>query len=445
MNRCTPQLINSQWLAHFERCNKLIVGFSGGLDSTVLLHALASHSLLHKKIVAVHINHGISPHAFVWQTHCEQFCHRLGTDFIVEAVQFDRSANIEERARIARYAVFSSLLTEQDCLILGHHQDDQAETVLLQLFRGAGIDGLAAMSESGYLGLSTLARPLLPYSRAQLEEYAALHQLVWIEDESNQDTAYARNYLRQNIIPLLVEKWPGVVGNIARTARHCQHAKSNLEALAVSDISSEQAMREAMPTNALFIEPLLRLNYERRVNILRVWLRNNKVRLPSTITFQRLIHEMIDARVDAVPEIRWGEVLVRRYQKYLFVESQKTISLPLSTEWLDFPSPLIIEKTGIILSAQKTKQGLVIPQGAKIFIRFRQGGEEFFWRGQTKQLKKLLQEWRIPPWLREYTPLLYLDETLAAVIGYAVSDLFFKKNSTQSWSFFSKKMLGSSL
>lgn len=476
-------LLNTEWLSRLSHFNKLIVGFSGGLDSTVLLHVLASYPTLFAKLVAVHVNHGISARAPHWQAHCEQFCHHLDIPLITQSVQFDRSANIEERARIARYAVFSSLMTEQNCLILGHHLDDQAETVLLQLFRGAGVDGLAAMSDWGKLGLGGMARPFLNHSRTQLENYAVLHQLRWIEDESNQDINYSRNYLRQQIIPLLKKKWPGVVGNIARTAIHCQQAKRNLDSLAegdsrlISKHAKEREVQEDMEgrtatytpvkenlstlstkqfstpdevgnkgnaseensdvllNNFLLITPLKELSRDRLVNLLRVWLKNNRVQLPSTATFERLIDEVIFASSDAIPEVSWTEVIVRRYQRHLYIDRKSINKLPSCIEWSVFPLPLIIADLEINLLAKKSTQGLVAPPNAKISVRFRQGGEEFVWHGQTKRLKKLFQEWGVPPWLRERIPLVYFNDTLAAVVGYAMSDLFFSKESADAWIF----------
>lgn len=425
-------LISSDWLARFAQFNKLIVGFSGGLDSTVLLHALSAHLDLRFKLIAVHVNHGISPNAASWQNHCEQWCSQYGIALIRESVQFNRSANVEERARIARYAAFASLMTTDACLILGHHQDDQAETVLLQLFRGAGIDGLAAMTEWGNFSTGVLARPFLKCSRSQLERYAVQHQLTWIEDESNQDSSYSRNYLRRQIMPMLLEKWPGVVKTIARTAIHCQQAKNNLDALAEYDFSmSQTAEHEELRSNSLFIEPLLDLNIERLANILRVWLRNNQVQFPATPIFNRLIYEVIFARHDAVPEVSWGNNLIRRYQNRLFLDKKNEINLPTCTEWVEFPAPLTIETAEINLFAKEMRQGLSIPNGAKLVIKFRQGGEIFNWHGQSKQLKKLLQEWGVPPWLRDRVPLVYVDDQLAAVVGYAVSDLFF--NPSAGW------------
>ena len=420
--------LNSEWLTRLGDCTQLIVGFSGGLDSTVLLHVLASHPSLRDKLIAVHINHGISPNSLAWQNHCEQFCLNNGIIFISRSVQFDRSANIEEGARKARYAVFSSFLKAQVCLILGHHRDDQAETVLLQLFRGAGVDGLAAMMELSSLGEGTIARPLLSYSREQLEHYATTHELKWIEDESNQDNKYSRNYLRHQIMPLIEDKWPGAVANIARTATHCQQAKVNLEELALQD--SPELL---IPNRKLFIEPLKTLSFERITNVLRVWLKKNHIKRPSTLTFQRLIYEVILASPDAAPMVSWNEIQVRRYHEYLYLDKKEVIKLPSSIEWTNFPSPLILEEYDLHLIATKVNQGLMIPQDAKIVIKFRQGGELFYWHGQNKQLKKLLQEWGVPPWHREIVPLIYVNDQLAAVVGYAVSDLFFSSDGSQAW------------
>jgi len=429
----TKLLLNTEWIARLNDFTQLIVGFSGGLDSTVLLHLLASHPSLRHKLLAVHVNHGISEHASSWQSHCELFCQNLAINFLSRSVQFNRSANIEEEARMARYEVFSSFLTASDCLMLAHHRDDQAETLLLQLFRGAGVDGLAAMAEVSLLGLGAVARPFLSHSREELESYATHHQLKWVEDESNQEIKYSRNYLRHQIMPLLLHKWPGVVGNLARTASHCQQAKANLDELALSDHP------ELLVANkALFIEPLRKLSMERMTNVLRLWLKRNQIQLPATTTFQRLIHEVINAGEDATPLVSWDNIEIRRYQHYLYVDKKKTISLPPSLDWAEFPSPLVLTEYNLHLIAKKASAGLHIPQKSKVVIRFRQGGEHFFWHGQTKQLKKLLQEWAIPPWCRDTIPLIYIDNQLAAVVGYAVSDLFFSDKSSQTWQLLTK-------
>lgn len=422
----TKPLLTSEWIKQLQEYNKLLVGFSGGLDSTVLLHALWANPLLQGKLIAVHVNHQLSANAQAWQDHCQALCHSFNVAFVAHSVEFNRQANIEEGARVARYEVFSSLLGEHDCLLLGHHLDDQAETVLLQLFRGSGVDGLAAMPAIGQCGTGSIARPLLTCSRAKLEHYALNHQLTWVEDESNQDTSYARNYLRQKVMPLLASQWPAVVGNIARAATHCQQAKNNLDDLALFDCKEL-----ASPTRSLFITPLRELSSDRMSNILRFWLKINKVQAPSTVNLQRLIREMIFAAQDAVPLVSWDNIKIRRYQDRLYLDSSEELELPDCTEWADFPNPL--QLTSFCLSALKAEQGVMVPFGAKVTVRFRQGGELFFLHGQTKQLKKLFQEWQIPPWQRETTPLLYINDQLAAVVGYAISDLFFTRDAAQSW------------
>ncbi|MFI4918527.1 MAG: tRNA lysidine(34) synthetase TilS [Legionellales bacterium] len=424
----TKLLLSPQWLLRLEKHSKLIVGFSGGLDSTVLLHLLASHTLLRHKLVAVHVNHGISMNAPLWQNHCAQFCVQVGVDFIAQAVEFDRLANVEEGARIARYGVFSSMLTAHDCLILAHHLNDQAETVLLQLFRGAGVDGLAAMAEFSDLASGSLARPLLTHFRADLEHYAAGHQLHWIEDESNADVRFSRNYLRQQVMPLLIEKWPGVVAAVARTATHCRQAKANLDNLAIID---EQTW--SLPINTLSMEPLKALNDDRIANTLRYWLKKNQVQLPSTAILHCLIHEVIRASSDATPVVSWDKVQVRRYQQQLYLDRKKSTDLQQCIDWTAFPQPLNIIAASMVVCAQQANHGLFVPEGAKIQIKFRQGGEVLKWHGQTKKLKKLVQEWAIPPWLREQIPLLYINDQLAAVIGYAVSDAFFSPHASNAW------------
>lgn len=418
-------LLSQEWINRLAGFNRIIVGFSGGLDSTVLLHTLAAHPSLYSRIIAVHVNHGISEHALSWQKQCEQFCLALDVSFIAKAVAFDRSANIEEGARNARYAVFSSLLSESDCLILGHHMDDQAETLLLQLFRGSGVDGLASMKEITAFGNSRIGRPFLSHSRKELEAYAAANQLHWIDDESNLDQHYSRNYLRHRIMPLLEKKWPSVTGNLARSASHCQQAQDNLFDLALID-SFE------LSKDKLHITPLIGLKRARITNVLRAWLKVSAIQSPSMHTFNRLIDEAMFASMDAMPLISWDGARIRRYQDYLYIDRVGQAALPTSTEWLEFPNPISIANGLIRLSAAGADKGMLIPDGARVEIRFRQAGEQLFLYGQTKKLKKLMQEWGIPPWLRGSIPLLYVDNQLAAVVGYAISDLFYTTN-TSAW------------
>ncbi|MBA3537156.1 MAG: tRNA lysidine(34) synthetase TilS, partial [Tatlockia sp.] len=399
---------------------------SGGLDSTVLLQNLSTQPTLINKLVAVHINHGLSINAFQWQSHCQQFCKELGIQLIVKQVDFSRLANIEEAARKARYQAFAALLSEEDCLILAHHLDDQAETLLLQLFRGAGVDGLAAMPARKKFAEATLLRPYLKFSRQNLEDYAKAHQLEWIDDESNQNLAFSRNYLRQKILPLIGSRWPAVVRNLVRTTQHCQQAQSNLEALAKIDCPE---LKE--PSTTLALASLSGLDRARIANVLRFWFKLNKVKMPGTLSFNRLITEMIEAKNDARPLIAWKGYCVRRYQHKLYLMQDKEETVLSSQVWTCFPKPLVIEGLGKII-VREVAQGFLLPGQSQIEIRFRQGGELFNWHGQNKQLKKLLQEWQVPTWLRDRIPLFYINGQLAIVVGYAVSDLFFGESAPNS-------------
>lgn len=424
----TDILLSSDWQHALAKYHRLFVGFSGGLDSTVLLHSIANEQALVDKLQAVHVHHGLSEHAMVWQEHCQQFCESLGIPLVVRQVQFDRRANIEEGARDARYAAFSSLLKDDDCLLLAHHSNDQAETLLLQLLRGAGIDGLASMPAVKKLEKGQLARPFLQHAKQRLAAYAAWHQLTWVDDESNRNNDFSRNYLRNEIMPLLQAKWPAVVGNVVRSASHCQQAKINLEALAAMDCL---ALSERQ--NTLDIAPLQMLERTRLVNVLRVWLQDNSVRLPSAAILHQLINEVILANVDAQPRIRWGDTIVRRYQHTLYVLTDGDVRAHLSCrEWSLFPAKLHLGDDRYLL-ASPNEVGLRVPGGCRIHVRFRQGGELFYWRGQTKQLKKLWQQWKVPPWQRDDIPLLYIDDQLVSVVGFAISDHYFSRDSTNTY------------
>lgn len=418
-------ILTNTWQQQLVNYHRLFVGFSGGLDSTVLLHSLASHPKLRPLVTAVYVHHGLSVHASDWQSHCETVCQTLSVPLVVCPVLVDGRANIEERARKARYQAFSSLLHAEDALLLAHHSNDQAETLLLQLFRGAGIQGLSAMPSQSTFNLknSTVIRPLLEHTREQLEAYASKHQLTWIEDESNQNPQFSRNYLRHHILPLLQEKWLGIVGNLTRTALHCQQAKKNL-----SDLAKQDCFDLTSPSSTLDLTLIKQLEHHRLSNVLREWLELLQIRLPSTALLHRIIHEVIFSRGDSTAIVEWDGISVRRYQHRLYLLiANEDISKNHVINWSNFPAPIEY------LQASPAEKGIRILPGQKVQVRFRQGGELFFWHKQTKQLKKLWQEWQVPPWARDQVPLLYVDDVLAAVIGYAVSDAYFSEENKHTY------------
>jgi tRNA(Ile)-lysidine synthase len=442
-------LANS-WINQLIDYRVLYVGFSGGIDSSVLLHLLAKHPATVEKIHAVHVHHGLSSHATEWEQHCQRFCDFLGVPLSTHRVEILKTSNLEEQARLARYEVFHSLLTSADGLLLAHHEDDQAETLLLNLMRGAGVDGLAAMEPIQPLFPGVVLRPLLTSSRQMIESYARHHQLTWVEDESNQNVHFSRNYLRHHIIPLLEKKWPAATRTIARSAMHCQAAQKNLEALANIDCNALST-----ESNRLSILDVKDLPRERMANALRSWLKKNNQQAPNTNVMNRLIDDVIFARDDSEPRVTFGNCVIRRFREQLYcldkhlgplqpiqnlasvIKSTPDIPSPPwgssfvetmseaknSFTWSTFPSPMKVNNGWMV--AALCKNGFHVPKSSCIQVRFRNGGELFRWHGQTKALKKLLQQWQIPPWLRDTIPLIYVDDVLAVVVGYAVSDEFY--------------------
>lgn len=412
-------LLSLHWVERLTHYKTIRVGFSGGLDSAVLLHQLAQIPEFFGKLSAVHVHHGLSVNADAWQMHCEHFCDSMGIPITVHSVKIDNCSNIEERARLARYHVFESLLEENDCLLLAHHCNDQAETLLLHLLRGAGIDGLAAMPEIRPLAKGDLIRPFLHLTRETLESYANTHQLRWIDDDSNQNLDYSRNYLRHQVLPLLSEKWPNVVRNLARCANHCQGAKINLDALAALDcpeISGIVSRSSVLSLDALPLHDTIRL-----INVLRVWLKQNNIQSPSAKTIDRIVRDVVFSQADRMPSVSWSDVVIRRYQRRLYISNCNVIETIKNRVWNDFPSSILLDE-GMYLYATPSEQGLWIPEEHCVEVRFRQGGELFQWHGQTKILKKLLQEWGIPPWQRNRIPLVYVNNCLKAVVGFAIAD-----------------------
>ncbi|KTC67988.1 cell cycle protein MesJ [Legionella birminghamensis] len=397
------------------------MGFSGGLDSTVLVYALSQIPKLKKKLIAVHINHGLSPNANAWEVHCQQFCQQQKVPLIAYQLRLNITSNIEKLAREKRYEVFTTLLRDNTCLLLGHHRDDQAETLLLQLFRGAGIEGLSAMPAWRSLGQGLIFRPLLDYTRAEIEAFANDHRLPWINDESNEKTHFSRNFLRHTLMPLIKQRWPGINDNLARTAAHCQQAQRLLNDLALIDCPQLQERSDILDCAAL-----LTLDKDRLNNIIRYWLKQNQVTMPDSLTFNRITSELLLSRSDAAAVVNWGRVVIRRYKTCLFLENKPMVPKLSRIAWHDFPETLVAPAMSI--KAIPAPAGIRILPDDEVEILFRQGGEQIRLHRQSKSLKKLFQEWQVPQWLREKIPLLYINGELAMVIGYAISDTFFQKD-----------------
>ena len=383
------------------------VGYSGGLDSTVLLHALAKRRAdLPGRLMAIHVNHGLQPAATDWQRHCESVCQALNVDLTVKRIDVDvtQGESLEAVARQGRYGVFADCLQAGDCLLLAHHLDDQLETFLLQALRGAGVAGLAAMPPVNDFAEGKVVRPLLSVERQTLLTWAEQQNLTWIHDLSNQDIRFDRNYLRHEIVPRLKERWPAAAVTVARAARHCAEALELLTAQARDDLT-----RYRIPGGqSLALQALRDLPRPRAKQVLRYWLAEAGFKVPPANKLEQIFADMLAARPDRLPCVRWAGVELRRYRDRLYA------SAPLPA----VPEPFSIRPgethdLGYGLGHVKLAEavGRLYPEQG-LNVVFRAGGERCrpVGRPHSRPLKKWLQELNVLPWMRAYLPILAADD-----------------------------------
>lgn len=403
---------------------RFVVAFSGGIDSTVLLHALAELvDAQDQCILAVHIDHGLNKDAAIWRRHCRDFAATLGVAYEdrVVSISSDSSAGPEAAARTARYAAFAGIVQDGDCLLTAHHREDQAETLLLNLLRGSGPAGVAAIDARQRFGPGYLLRPLLRICQSEITRYAERHDLHWIDDPSNRESRFDRNFLRNEIIPLLSSRWPAANANLARSADLAREASQLLDDLADIDL------REHGSAQRLSIPALMQLSPARRRNLLRRAIRISNLPPAPATRIEQTLRELIPARGDASPLVSWPGAELRRFRDSLFLMAE----LPVATipgqqvlmpdgEWLDLGPGLGS------LQLMPTQQDGIAPGIARsgLQLRFRSGGERIRLkdRGLTHKLKKLLQQEGVLPWMRDRMPLLYAGEQLVAVADLWIAD-----------------------
>jgi tRNA(Ile)-lysidine synthase len=401
--------------------SSILLGLSGGIDSVVLLHLL--HQLAPRyfwNLSSLHVHHGISPHANDWAAFCADLCARYNIPFQVEHVDIAplREHGVEAAARKLRHATFDR--QPVDFIALAHHQDDQAETLLLQLLRGAGLRGASAMPVIRQRAdRPTQLRPLLDVARSELRSYAQQHALQWVEDESNADDAYPRNFMRHRVLPLLEQRFPAYRETLARSARHFAEASELLDQLAQQDAQG------ALHDGGLDVARLQALSLSRAKNLLRYFLHSLGAPMPQAVQLDDMLQQLCGARQGAAVQISFGTWQLRRYQGKVYAfPALPEPDAEFRAQWcgevaLAFPElggTLHFEPAiGLGLSLQKLQQ-------AAITVRLRRGAERIRpdSKRPTRTLKNLLQEQGIPPWQRDRLPLLYRDETLVAVPGIGV-------------------------
>jgi len=419
------------------------VALSGGLDSCVLLHALAvARSRLGAELAAVHLDHGIHPRSRDWAVFCQRRCAALGVPLRLLRLAWRRlpGASLEAQARERRYGAFAELLAPGEVLLSAQHEDDQAETLLLALLRGSGVRGLAAMPAVAPLGRGCLARPLLGLSRAALRDYARAQGLHWIEDPSNADVGFDRNFLRHRVLPLLRERWPAVSTTLARSAAHCAEASELLDQSAARVIEAARGSRPG----ALSLAALEGLDRPLRKSVVRHWLLERGCRPPDSRRLDQLLDDVPVARADANPCVAWEGCEVRRYRGELLalrplpplpssnaslswriVGARGVLDLPPGFGRLEWRRESDADSAGARLmpgqaaaSAPPSRAALGI---IELQVRFGQSGH--LCRAQPNRprqgLKRLFQEAGIPAWLRPYLPLILYKEQLIAIAGVA--------------------------
>jgi tRNA(Ile)-lysidine synthase len=406
----------------------LAIAYSGGLDSGALLHLAQVYARAHGlSLFAFHVHHGLSPNADRWLAHCRGECARLGVFFDARHVDVRGAIgdSVEEAARLRRYAALGEMCRAHDVplLLTAHHQDDQAETVLLQLLRGSGVAGLSGMDESNrapdLLGDAQLlmGRPLLGVARAELEAYVAAHAIAHVEDESNADPRYARNALRHHVMPLLRQYFPGYQQRFARTARHAQSAQRLLIELASQDLSA------CLDGESLDLGRLRRLDADRIDNLLRYWFGARGIRMPSTAWLAEMRTQLLDAKQDAQLCVTHADCHIRRHRDHVFITPKYDgANAPAprafgwkgeaSVRWPQFGGTLYFDVGERGVDADWLRK-------QTLTIRLRSGGERLKPSANrpTRSLKQHYQSLGVPAWERARLPLVFAEGQLLFAAG----------------------------
>ncbi|MFP4246668.1 MAG: tRNA lysidine(34) synthetase TilS [Halochromatium sp.] len=415
-------------LTEQPRPARLWIAYSGGVDSTVLLHACAQlrDALdLDLSLKAIHIDHGLHPRSADWARHCRRVCDQLGVAYQVRQARIARQPgeSLEALARAARQRLFADCLEPGDWLATAQHRDDQAETLLLALLRGSGVHGLAAMPARAALGAGVLVRPLLDVSQADLRAYAEEHRLRWIEDPSNQDLDFDRNLLRHQVMPILRQRWPSAATTIARSAAHCAEAAALIDTLADEQLPTVAGSRPG----TLSAARLSTLAPERARAVLRRWLARQGFRATNRRRLETILGEVLCARADAQPLVAWDGCELRRYRDDLFAlaplpprpetalgwDGWQPLQLPMGLGTLSLEAADSARPAAGLASCQ------ALPHAPSMTVRF--GRPRLPCRQPnrpSRTLKNLFQQSGVPAWLRPYVPLLVDGQgDLLAVAG----------------------------
>ena len=389
---------------------RILIGYSGGMDSHLLLQAVVE-TFPHKPLCAIHVNHQLHPNSDQWEAHCRETANQLGVTFISDKVTIPGDSAIEEQARKARYTVFERHLQEDDILLTAHHADDQIETFLFRLLRGSGLKGLAGMPISRQLGQGHLLRPLLKFSRHELKKMAQQEKIEWVDDPSNTDTKYDRNYLRNELMPVIQERWGSADKQILALTEQFNEVDSLLSELADDDLENCDLRKESIGIS-LDIRRLLQLRQVRQDNLLRRFVFKYSNTQPNNQALEQIRSNIIEASVDSQPLLLLGNVEVRRFDGRLYLVP-KLSDLELSSEFQSlWPAGQQTLRVSGMWEIQRLNH---LDQDFRVELR--KGGERAkpSHRQHSQTLKKLLLEHKVEPWLRDWLPIIYSGNEIVAV------------------------------
>jgi tRNA(Ile)-lysidine synthase len=405
-------------LTFFPDPSRYWVGFSGGADSTALLIALnEAKKNLAAQFRAIHFNHGLQSEASSWQAHCVAFCKQRNIPIDVYRLELHltEGKSPEEQARHQRYAAIERLMSEGEIYLTAHHADDNAETFFLNLMRGSGMDGLAAIPPLRRLGKGWVARPLLEYQRKDLELFLRQRDISWLEDPSNRDLMFDRNYIRNQVLPDLDKRWPGVSKRLNQSAVHARNFTTIL-----SDLLAERYGDLLLDRHTMAVEPLLCLEPEMQAMLLRHWLRDQEMVSPPQKRLREFLVQLNASKGKGTqPELRWAQWQIKRHGKLLWLHRRSVPGICPSRTWASEMRTDLGPEFGTVSLAG---DAMVVPENWEVAPRRKAASIRLHPGGPRRKLKELLREQGVPPWLRSAIPVLYWRGEAAAVGDWLLSD-----------------------
>ncbi|OOF46761.1 tRNA lysidine(34) synthetase TilS [Rodentibacter trehalosifermentans] len=401
-----------------------LIALSGGLDSTVLLTLFAKHrqNQPHFHLRAIHIHHGLSPNANSWVEHCQSLCAQFNIPFIIEKVKVEIGNGVEAGAREARYHAIQQHIQPNEILATAHHLNDQTETFFLALKRGSGLQGLGAMQTQSELFGMKVFRPLLSFTREQLESYARTENLTWIYDESNQDSRYERNFLRNEILPKLRERWAHFDRAVQRSAQHCFKQQQLID-----ELLQDTFLEHCQTPTEFQLHHFRQYSPAKQTALLRMWLSQHQWEMPTKRRLEQLINDVILAKKEAKPQFHLGEQIVRRYQSTLYLTPDFADLTNVCLEMRD--NHILLPDNLGELYLKRTPQCFVFswqpysvelpPTNLPIQIRFGYSGKiKHHPKRPREEIKKIWQVLGVPPWQRNRIPLIFYGKELQSAVGF---------------------------